>query len=237
MYNHLLFDADGTLYDFEKAQEFALSSLFNELGLGASSTTLHTYNDVNQSLWKMFETGLITLPELKIERFKRFFTIMGLQTDPFEASLRYLEFLGKSDHIYQWTVPLLTSLRSKGYRISLITNGIASVQRGRLAATHTIHLYDHIYISEELGIQKPDPEFFSHVFPDESEKKRALIIGDSLSSDIAGGNAANIDTCWFNPSKETPRMAIPTYEINSMDELPTLLARLNQRFQLIQHQK
>ncbi|MFA7125734.1 MAG: YjjG family noncanonical pyrimidine nucleotidase [Sphaerochaetaceae bacterium] len=220
-YTHLLFDADGTLYDFKAAEVYAITKLFEELGVPNTASMMEVYSIINKTLWKEFEDGCVTIEALKTERFRRFFTHLGMDKDPVAAGVRYLDFLASSNHMFDWTVEILERLRTDGYRISLITNGIARVQRGRLAVTGTAGLFDDIIISEEIGVQKPDPSFFDFVSAE--DRKNYLIIGDSLSSDIAGGIAAGIDTLWYNDGTQKANSVQPTYQLDSMDKLPDFL--------------
>jgi len=228
MYNHLLFDADGTLFDFKAAERHALVALFQELGIEGTESMKALYSQVNHAIWLEFEQGTIAIETLKTERFRRFFDKLQLVHDPMKASNRYLDFLSQSDHLLPKALDILTTLRQRGYRLSLITNGISRVQRGRLAATKTESFFEHIVISEEVGSQKPDPAFFAALFTlagmDEKAQRHALVIGDSLSSDIKGGLAARLDTCWYNPDRipRDPQLQ-PIYEINRLEELLDLL--------------
>jgi len=228
MYPYLLFDADGTLFDFKTAEEAALKALCDESGISCSSQIKTLYSAINQQLWHTFEQGGIAIDALKIERFRQFYAYLGLDADPMDASQRYLDYLAQSDHIYPETVPVLEELHRRGYRISLITNGVARVQRGRLAATHTGHFFEQVFISEELGEQKPDAAYFSLVLDrleiPVHQTDQILVIGDSLSSDIQGGINAGLATCWYNPERKPAQPDIkPIYEINHLKELLTLL--------------
>ncbi|PKL14079.1 MAG: noncanonical pyrimidine nucleotidase, YjjG family [Spirochaetae bacterium HGW-Spirochaetae-8] len=228
MYNHLLFDADGTLFDFKAAERHALEALFHELDIAGTDRMRTLYSEVNHAIWLEFEQGKISLGSLKTERFRRFFDALHLGHDPLQTSIRYLDFLSRSDHLLPGAIEVLTTLKQRGYRLSLITNGISRVQRGRLAATKTLSFFDHLVISEEIGSQKPDPAFFSALFSitnmDRYAQRHALVIGDSLTSDIKGGLDAQLDTCWYNPDKipVDPQMK-PTYEISRLEELLDLL--------------
>lgn len=224
-YRHLLFDADGTLYDFEATQERSITTLFRELKIEITDSLMNAYALANDRLWAGFEQGIVALDMLKYHRFHDFFASQGITADADFAALRYLELLAAGDDIYLWTVPLLQQLRGKGYRLTLITNGIAQVQRGRLEATGTTELYDEIIIGEEVGYHKPDPRFFDYFLSSSgNERQQALIIGDSLTSDVAGGLAAGIDTCWFNYfNLEAPPEQQPTWTINTLQELWPLL--------------
>jgi 2-haloacid dehalogenase len=228
MYNHLLFDADGTLFDFKAAERYALEALFQELDIEGTESSRIIYHEVNHAIWLEFEQGCITIETLKTERFRRFFNKIQVVRDPVQASIRYLDFLSQSDHLLPKAMDILTTFQQRGYRLSLITNGISRVQRGRLAATKTLSFFNHVVISEEIGSQKPDPAFFTALFTiagmDELNRRQALVIGDSLSSDIKGGMHAGLDTCWYNPDRALGDPLLkPTYEIAKLEELLDLL--------------
>ncbi len=228
MYNHLLFDADGTLFDFNAAEAMALETMFKEFGIACTPEMKTTYSTINNAIWKEFEQGNIRIEDLKEERFHRFLKKINSDHNPVIAAERYLDHLAESDHLLPKAFALLTVLKSKGFRLSLITNGISRVQRGRLNATKTLAFFDHIIISEEIGTQKPEEKFFHQLFKlagmDESARREALVIGDSLSSDILGGNKVGLATCWYNPQRLPMNPAIiPTYEISDLEELFKIL--------------
>ena len=235
MYGHLLFDADGTLFDFAAAEKASLEALFLELGIPGSPEIKNLYSTINQELWHELEQNEISIEELKTERFYRFFSCIGANHDPRIAGTRFLDHLSTSNHMFPETIKLLTELRSRGYSLTLITNGIARVQRGRLKATKTEDFFDRIIISEEVGSQKPDNAFFQAFFSqagmDGDSRRHALVIGDSLSSDILGGINAGLDTCWYNPEgKPVDPQILPTYEISLLFELLSLLPPLELTF-------
>ncbi len=232
MYDHLYFDADGTLFDFLAAEKWALFQVFTELGLPANDASIATYSRINNGVWLEFEQGLISMQELKTERFRRFFARYQVKGDSQHTAQRYTEKLSESYHIYPDTMRVLQAIRERNIPLSLITNGIASVQRGRLKATGTESFFTVVAISEELGVQKPDPSYFAQtgemVRNAGSIARNPLIIGDSPTSDIRGGIDSGIDTCWINRFGMDPDVQTPaTYEITSLDELLPLLDNLD----------
>lgn len=228
MYDHLLFDADGTLFNFEAAEKWALSHVLEELGIDPSNEALDTYSRINNGVWLEFEQGLITMERLKTERFRRFYSRYGLQGDPGSTAQRYTVMLSKSFHLYDDTIPVLDELKSRNVPMSLITNGISTVQRGRLVATGTQDYFTAVVISEEIGIQKPHPRYFekalSLIRDTGVPAERPLVIGDSPTSDIRGGIDSGLDTCWINrfgmPGDPTVK---PTFEITELRELLDIL--------------
>lgn len=232
MYDHLFFDADGTLFDFVAAQDWALSQVFTEFGIPANKESLQTYSDINASVWLEFEQGLISLQKLKTERFRRFFARYGVTGNPETFSVRYTETLSHSYHLYDDALTTLNTLQQRNYPMSMITNGISSVQRGRLEATKTAQYFKAIIISEEIGVQKPHLSYFTRALAMAAEAgfpaKRPLIIGDSPTSDIQGGLNAHIDTCWINRFSMESDPAIPsTYEVSNLHQLIKLLDNLD----------
>ncbi len=231
MYRYLLFDADGTLFDFDSAETWAFDTTCREIGVEPTLDRLQDYKEANRQVWKEFEQNAIDLDSLQTERFARFFLAQGIVADPFKTGRRFADHLSHAGQLYPETIPLLEELRDRGYRLSLITNGISNVQHGRLDSSKTKQYFDVICISEEIGVQKPRKEFFDKFFNlanlGQSDKQRCLVIGDSLSSDILGGNNAGIDTCWYNPSGKPKDPDIrPTYEIELLQELLALLPPL-----------
>ena len=233
MYDHLFFDADGTLFDFISAERWALSLVFTELGIPADDESLKTYSNINNGVWLEFEQGLISMNDLKTERFNRFFAHYQVSGDPVLFSRRYTEMLSHSFHLYPDALEVLRELRRRSIPLSLITNGISSVQRGRLEATGTAEYFNTVIISEEIGVQKPHRDYFTKAL-ELVEKtgppaRNPLIIGDSPTSDIQGGVNAGMDTCWINRfGMERDSRITPTHEVRDLHELLALLDELNQ---------
>lgn len=225
-YEVILFDADETLFDFNKAEESALEKAMVEHGaVYDSNHHLVHYREINRGIWDEFERNLITAKELKIERCRRFFEKLGMSIDPKEFSDSYLTALGEMAFLFNGVEEIIDNLHKK-YRLILITNGLAKVQRARMKKTLLQNYFDSIVISEEIGISKPNIGIFEHAFKSigHTDKSTVLIVGDSLKSDIQGGINFGIDTCWYNPRGLNNSTDIsPTYEIRSMEELADIL--------------
>lgn len=224
MYTYLLFDCDNTLLDFDQGELLAFQALCQDFGIDAGSYPL--YHTLNQQCWKELEQGKLDQQELRAERFRRFLPLVGCAVSPQAASDRFLQELSRQGIPYPQTKPLLTELRKRGYVLYLASNGIAFVQRGRYQACDLLSYLDGAFVSEDLGFQKPDRRFFDEMLRriGSPDRKSCLMIGDSLSSDIAGGNAAGIDTVWLNQEGETiPKVQRPTYVIKNLTEVLALL--------------
>lgn len=225
-YEVLFFDADDTLFDFKKSENFALDKLMSSIDTDLEkSYCIEIYKEINNNIWKEFEQNLISSDELKIERFKRFADKINLSQDPKILSNMYVNFLAEASFIYKETEELLSYLYKK-YKIVIITNGLTSVQNKRIKESIIKDYFDAVIISDEIKIAKPDPKIFDYALNviNHTNKESVLMIGDSLSSDVKGGINAGIDTCWFNPNnKKNNSSLIPKYEISTLLELKNIL--------------
>jgi len=175
------------------------------------------------AIWRDFEQKKITSKKLRIERFQRFFSKEDLQLDPQVISPIYLKYLSEGTHLLPGAEEIVNFLFGK-CELALATNGLADVQNPRFAGSDLAKYFQHIFISEEIGHPKPDPEFFQHIFAKLPHKKSSIIIGDNLTSDIKGGNDFGIDTCWFNQNKRINKSGIiPNFEISDLRELRSIL--------------
>ncbi|MFN8629072.1 MAG: YjjG family noncanonical pyrimidine nucleotidase [Chloroflexota bacterium] len=224
-YPWLLFDADDTLFDYGRAETDALVGAFAAQGVGFQDAWLPVYQRVNAAAWRLLEEGAVTAARLRVLRFEQLFSELRLALDPAAFSAVYLRQLSQQAHLVDGALDVLKSLHAT-HRFAIITNGLSDVQRPRLASSPLAPLIDHVLISEELGVAKPAPGFFDIAIErlGSPDRRDLLIIGDSLSSDIAGGAASGIDTCWFNPGGLPQRAdVVPTYEIRSLEELRAIV--------------
>lgn len=218
---HLLFDADGTLYDFKATEEAALSRLFSELSIPYDNEFIGLYHEANSSCWKEYEEGLLPMDELRSERFRRFFRTIGSSEDPERIGEEYILKLGNAGIMLPGAVEFLESIHGL-FHMYIITNGIAVTQHMRFRGTDTEKYFDDIFISEDLGVQKPDPGFFRRVLERIGiERDQAIVIGDSERSDIQGACNAGIESIYI--SFEGRRSEKADHSVASYDELRMLL--------------
>ena len=226
-YSWLIFDADGTLFDFQYAEAIALEKTLADMGLKVSSNLCEIYHAINNALWQRFEAGGLRAQDVRAERFKQLFERLSIDGDSNEFSEAFLKNLIREITFLAGAKELLGELGERGGLV-LLTNGFADVQHARITRLGLEETFDHVIISEEVGVAKPDRAIFDIAFermgcPD---KGSVLIVGDSLSSDIRGGADYGIATCWFNPFLHTNTTGIkPTYEIRHLAEVADLLAR------------
>ena len=225
-YKVILFDADETLFDFKKSEREAFKNTMIEFGADYDEDYhFGTYKEINTAIWKELEEGLITQAKLKIERFKRLGDKLGMNFDENEFATSYMKHLGDGSFLFDGAYELVEKL-SKNYILSIVTNGLTSVQERRIKKSIISKYFKDIVISEEIGISKPNPDIFEYAINNlgKFDKNEILMIGDSLSSDIKGGINYNIDTCWFNPNNiENKTKLSPTYEVSDFKGIEDIL--------------
>jgi len=224
-YKWLLFDADGTLFDFDRAEASALCKTLEQFGVLFTPERLATYQRINNQLWRALENGLITPGDLKVRRFESFFEELQLDLSPHSFSLAYLEQLGTCSELIAGAVEILQALHTR-YQLAIVTNGLKAVQRSRLARSSIRDYIAEMVVSEEVGASKPDQAIFDAAFERIGRplKSEALMIGDSLTSDIEGGYRYGVDTCWYNPTNQSRSADLKiTYQIGNLAELADLL--------------
>lgn len=220
-YKYILWDIDDTLISFKKSERAALQQCFAPYDIVLSDEDIASYSEINRKYWKQLELGEIDKPTLLVKRFQDFGIYLQKEVDAVAINSAYQLALG--DHVIfnDGALELCTALKDKVKQYA-VTNGTAVAQDKKLAVSGLIHIMDGVFISDKVGYEKPDIRFFEHVFsqvPD-IKKEETIIIGDSLTSDMKGGNNAGIDCCWYNPGGvEAPDDLELAYVIGSLMEI------------------
>ncbi len=223
-YELVLLDADGTLYDYDKAESFALQNMLEHFNVAYSEEFLKMYKEKNDAIWKEFEKKQIDAESLKSERFRRFFETAQIEADHEEAGKKYLYFLRQADFQFEQSLEAMKYLKKK-YKIVIITNGLTYVQEKRIGESNLMKFADALIISESIGIPKPYKGIFDSAFESVSHSDRttAIIIGDSFSSDIMGGINYGIDTCWISAGRDYNYEKKPDYIIEHIGLVNNIL--------------
>ena len=227
MIKNILFDLDGTLFSFAECEKLALKSSFKVYGRKLEQKELDKYKEINSDLWKKFESGLITRNDVLQNRFKLFLKEINVDISPIQFSELYLYFLSGNFCLEFGALEVLLNLKEK-YKLYVVTNGTEMVQMKKMTGANLINFFEAIFISENIGYNKPDVAFFDHCLSEIGcLPTECLIVGDSLSSDIQGGKNAGILTCWYNPERLFNELEIvPDYEIHVLTELNTILQQI-----------
>ncbi len=223
-YTTVLFDLDHTLLDSDTSETLAFTATMTELGLDDPAQHLGTYRSLNQALWKDVELGRLSPHDVKTLRFEQLFATLQIDADAAEVGEMYVRGLGEHGELYSGALDMLHAV-SEFAVLALITNGIGSVQRSRIARLGLDSHFAAVAVSGELGVAKPDQRIFDHIFRSlgDPDTQTTIIVGDSLSSDIAGGHNAGIATCWFNRFSAESGPLEPTIEVTTLAQVAEAL--------------
>ena len=228
MIEFLFLDLDDTILDFHKAERIALAATIRDFGVQPTEDVLSRYHTINKWHWEQLELGTMTRQEVLVGRFNMLFEEQGIAVDPTAVARAYEKNLGIGHYFLPGAEEAVDTL-SKKYRLFLASNGTASVQKGHMTSANLYRFFEKVFVSQEIGHNKPSKAYFDSCFsqiPD-FDPARAMIVGDSLSSDILGGINAGIKTCWVNPSHGKVENGIqPDFEIEALHQLPALLEQL-----------
>ena len=231
MIKYILWDIDGTLLNFDLAETEAVRYCFDEYGLGnCSDEQLLEYKDINIKYWERLERGEISKQEVLEGRFREFFSNHNIDIEIVaKLNSTFQKSLGEMAVFNDFGEEIVKKLNCK-FRQFAVTNGTKTAQKGKLKNSGLDNILEAVFISDEVGFEKPRIEFFEKVFDyvKDSDKSKYLIIGDSLTSDIKGGNNVGIKTCWYNPNKKENNLNLKVdYEIKNLIEVLDILEKEN----------
>ena len=225
-FDWLLFDLDNTILDFGKSSKFAFRKLLEEIDSGLNSEELYPiYNEINHKIWEQREAGEISHNDLKWKRWHLFFEQVGIKFDPNKSNDIYFEGIKAFPFFVDHAEEMLQHVKSD-FNLMMVTNGLSEVQWPRIRNKNIENYFKHIIISDEIGVAKPQSAFFDHCHAliGDVKKERVLVIGDTLKSDILGGNNYGYTTCWYNyDSKSNETEVQPDFTIDSIKDLSTIL--------------
>lgn len=216
-YDWILFDADETLFSFNSYH--GLKAMFAPYGIDFSLDDYEAFQAVNKPLWVAYQNNEITAQDIQMRRFAKLSAQTGVE--PLQLNQMLMAEMAVVSQPLAGVREMLEALYGK-VKMGIITNGFTDLQQRRLENTETTKYFDIVVVSEQIGVAKPDRQVFDYAFSlmDCEDKTRILMVGDTLASDILGGNNAGIDTCWFNHAQAKNDTKIrPTYEIQHINEL------------------
>ena len=227
MIEFLFLDLDDTILDFHKAERIAISKTIREFGVEPTEEVLALYHGINKWHWEQLELGKLTRAEVLVNRFCALFEKLGKQVDAPRCAKVYENNLSQGHWFLPGAEEAVERL-SKKYRLFLASNGTAVVQKGRMTSANLYRFFERVFVSQEIGHNKPSKAYFEACFAQIPgfEREKAMIVGDSLSSDIKGGINAGIRTVWVNPEHKDSGAFSPDYEIEYLSQLEALLEEL-----------
>lgn len=229
MIEFLFLDLDDTILDFHKAEHEALGKTLEHFGLAPEPAVLARYSQINKEHWERLERKEITREQVLVGRFETLFREYGMTIDPVQCARTYEGNLSQGHYFLPGAREAVESL-SKKYKLYLASNGTSHVQAGRLKSANIGQYFQEIFVSQDMGANKPDLTYFHRCFAriPGFDVERSMMVGDSLSSDILGGKTAGMRTCWVNPQgKACPEHLCPDYQIESLSQLEALLDTCN----------
>ena len=228
MIEFLMLDLDDTILDFHKAERIAIAKTIRDFGVEPTEEVLSRYHTINKWHWEQLELGKMVREEVLVGRFAMLFEEKQVAVDPVNVARAYEKNLSIG-HYFLPGAEEAVDVLSKKYRLFLTSNGTASVQKGRMTSANLYRFFEKVFVSQEIGHNKPSKDYFDAAFAQIPgfDPAKALMVGDSLTSDILGGINAGIRTCWVNPKHLPADPDIPAdYEIEALSQLEALLETL-----------
>ena len=227
MMEFLFLDLDDTILDFHGAERIAIAETIRSFGLEPTEQVLNDYHEINIRHWQMLERGEITRDQVLVNRFGVLFERYGLEADPVLCARTYENNLSHQHEFLPGAQAAVEDL-SKKYRLFLASNGTAVVQHRRLTDANLYRFFEKVFVSQEIGFNKPSKDYFDACYaqiPD-FDREKAIMVGDSLSSDILGGINGGLPTVWVNPGHKPVTQVVPDYQIENITQLDALLDTL-----------
>jgi len=227
MIEFLFLDLDDTILDFHKAERIAIAKTIRDFGVEPTEEILHRYHIINKWHWEQLELGKLTRAEVLQNRFAVLFNELGVTVDAAACARTYEKNLSQGHWFLPGAEEAVDRL-SKKYRLFLASNGTASVQKGRMTSANLYRFFEKVFVSQEIGHNKPSKAYFDACFAQIPgfDLSKAIMVGDSLTSDIKGGINAGMKTVWVNPGHAQATNIQPDYEIEALSQLEALLETL-----------
>lgn len=221
MYRIFLLDIDNTLLDFDAAEKRGFRKVIESYDIVYDSEMLNQYKKINRNLWNLLEQGKIEKEEVLNTRFGEFFRLYHIEASGIEAESRFRNHLGESSDLIPNAKETLQQLKKQGKRLYSASNGVYDTQIKRLINSGIHDLFDGMFISEQVGYEKPALPFYEHCFNNIPgfEKEKTIMVGDSISSDIQGAINAGIDSCLLSRFENLS----PSYATHTIKDISELL--------------
>ena len=229
MIKFIFLDLDDTILDFHRSEAVALRKTLQSLNVNPTDEVIARYSEINLAHWKALERRELTREQVLTGRFRQLFEELGMNVSPNVAQSLYEKNLSES-HFFIDGAPRLLMTLSQKYPLYIVSNGTTLVQTSRIASSGIGRYFKGIFLSQQLGADKPQIEFFERATGqiEGYKPEESIILGDSLTSDMQGGINAGMHTCWFNPHHRGRGDITPEFEIADLAEFDNVLKKLNE---------
>lgn len=229
MIKFVFLDLDDTILDFHRSEAVALRKTLQSLNVNPTDEVISRYSEINRVHWKALERKELTREQVLTGRFRQLFEELGMNVSPSVAQSLYEKNLSES-HFFIDGAPRLLMTLSQKYPLYIVSNGTTLVQTSRIASSGIGRYFKGIFLSQQLGADKPQIEFFERATGqiEGYKSEESIILGDSLTSDIQGGINAGMHTCWFNPHHRERGDITPEFEIADLAEFDAVLQKINE---------
>jgi len=230
MIKFVFLDLDDTILDFHRSEAVALAKTLRSLNIEPTEEVIARYSAINLAHWKALERKELTREQVLTGRFRQLFEELGMNVSPNVAQSLYEKNLSES-HFFMDGAPRLLMTLSRKYPLYIVSNGTTVVQQSRIASAGIGRYFQGVFLSQELGADKPQIEFFERATGQIKgyKSEESIILGDSLTSDIQGGINAGMHTCWFNPHRRNREGITPEFEITDLSQFDSVLQKLNEQ--------
>lgn len=230
MIKFVFLDLDDTILDFHRSEAVALRKTLQSLNVNPTDEVIARYSAINLAHWKALERKELTREQVLTGRFRQLFEELGMNVSPNVAQSLYEKNLSES-HFFIDGAPRLLMTLSKKYPLYIASNGTTLVQTSRIASSGIGRYFKAVFLSEQLGADKPQIEFFERATGqiEGYNPEEAIILGDSITSDMQGGINAGMHTCWFNPHHRDNHGITPEFEITDLAQFDAVLKKLNEQ--------
>lgn len=148
----LLFDLDNTILDFSASSKLAFSAVYEALEVDKTLKDVYRlYSGINHNVWQEREAGMLSATEVKTKRWTLLCDVLDIEKDPSYLNDVYFEGIKKHVLFVEGAEDMLEQLVGK-YRMMVVTNGLSEVQWSRINDTNIQRFFEHIVISDEIGI-------------------------------------------------------------------------------------
>ena len=224
MYKAIFFDIDDSLLDFGSASRSAFYKSFEQLNLYVDDDIFQQFKNIDAALWMEQKAGLLSVNDVIDLRFKQLLSVFNMKLDYVNLRDLFQYHLSLEAETEYGAHEILEYLHDR-YELYVASNGILAMQQSRLKIAKFLTYFSKLFVSNDIGFEKPDPNFFEICLAESQlSASDILFVGDSLEADMKGASNYGIDVCWYNPTAKSNHINCSIhYTIRSLLDLKEIL--------------